>query len=41
MTEKSVFDYRDEIARFEEFKFGKANLYVAGSMPSKRVKMKE
>ena len=40
MEEKSVFDARDEIASFTDFKSGKAQKFLSGAMPSKRIKVK-
>ena len=40
MKDKSVFDARDEIGVFDQFKSGKAQRFNSGSMPSKRVSLK-
>jgi len=39
MKDKSVFDSRDEIASFDKFKSGKAQMFLSGSMPSKRIRV--
>lgn len=40
LKDKGVFDARDETASFDKFKSGKAQRFISGSMPSKRINVK-